>query len=260
MRSVTILTTCFGRMHFLRQVFPTWKQYLGWDVICATNAACPDHTPQEAQALGMRVVLSPLPLRNGRTVFHKTGLLNAAAREATSEVLLLLDADTMVLPGAQEELQHVPAGKFAFCTAPQGKRDLTGVLWVEREHWARVGGMDERFLGWGAEDLDLRLRLHVASIEFKRMDSSVFQPLAHSDDLRTRYSLTNSKDESLDMNNRRLAWGYHQRTGRWLHEDVPDSEPLQQLLGLYDEVRQRRVRLARPTSGDVTRDPRDPLA
>jgi GT2 family glycosyltransferase len=47
----------------------------------------------------------------------------------------------------------------------------TGALFVPRDALERVGGFDEDFVGWGAEDVDLSLRLFRAGTRFRALTS-----------------------------------------------------------------------------------------
>ncbi len=254
-----VVTTCVGRWRFLEQAFNTWCRHLPVgvidEVLCVTSSACSDLTARSARALGMRSIEVELERdATGRAIFHKTRLLNAGVASLPREFdrLLLLDADTLVLAGFAEEIATVPdRGFFGFCRSPLTKRDLAGVLVVNRDDWDRVGGMDERFLDWGAEDLDLRLRLrYVAGLDYCRLATSSLQALAHSDDLRVALASQPDKFRSLALNNWRLCENYQAATGRELGADLVDDVTLQELLGLTDELRQRGGSLVRVNQGN----------
>lgn len=247
-----VVTTSVGRWRHLEQAFPTWSRCLQGvidEVLCITAPQCSESTAVRARQVGMRVHEVELPCDAlGQPRFHKTKLLNEGVRSLGGryDQLLLLDSDTLVFPGFAEELACFPEGEFGFCRNPFTKRDLTGVLVVNTSDWARVGGMDERFRDWGAEDLDLRLRLRFgAGRSYHRIDPSHLQSLTHSDDLRVALLGTPNKFESLERNNRLMAANYRQATGRELVEDLVDSRELQELLGLADELQQRGGRLVR---------------
>ena len=247
MSNIAILTTCLGRWRFLEQSYQTWRQHLPFvtDVCCVSDTRCPDRTLAKARGAGMRTV--EVKLRSGRQeepVFHKAKMLNAGAAAlgiGTYDFLLLLDADTMVTESFHEELVKIPSSyHFAFCRAPITKRDLTGVLLVSPHDWDFVGGMDERFEGWGAEDLDLRLRLWTrASRSYWRLDPGGLVSLAHSDDLRTQFYEDKVKWDSLARNNLIMAANYYLSTGRHLAADLAARESVRELLGLSDELLQR---------------------
>lgn len=239
-----IVTTCVSRWRFLEQSYGTWGRHLSVaEVLCVTSRDCPDLTGIRASQVGMRVQYVDLGRDSrGCPLFHKTRLLNEGVRclQGSYDWLLLLDADTLVGRGFGEELHRVSAGQFGFCESPLTKRDLAGVLLVRTEDWDRVGGMDEGFVGWGAEDLDLRLRLrYQAGLEYVRLGTDYVQPLAHSDELRVMLRGGGDKFLTLTQNNARMAASFRAATGRELARELAEDVELQELLGLKDELAQR---------------------
>lgn len=121
---------------------------------------------------------------DGIDPFHKTLALNRAAAAATGDVFLLTDADTWVAaprvlaaaagieaapdvwwrPWQQKiKLAEAPTAKLLAegwdGTVPKGARvENRNAYWaappimLHRRLWEAVGGMDERFRGWGYED------------------------------------------------------------------------------------------------------------
>lgn len=249
-----ILTTCVGRWRFLEQAYSTWCNHLAGhtvhEVYCVTSDQCTDVTGEKARALGMRVVLTELErdLR-GRPLFHKTRLLNLGMQQAKKdryERVVLLDADTTVMEGFAGEIAEVPEyGYFGFCRSPITARDLAGVLVVNIDDWQAIGGMDERIRDWGAEDLDMRLRLRFSrGIDYVRLDPNTLLAFSHSDELRTELYRAPDKFASLAVNNTLMAENYQAVVGSHLAVDLASSLELQELLGLTDELRQRGARLA----------------
>ena len=270
MPSIAILTTCLGRWRFLEQSYATWREHLPdlVEVCCVSDARCPDSTLAKAKERGMRAV--EVGLRSdeyGNPIFHKAKMLNAGAASlgvGRFDFLLLLDADTLVTAAFRGQLSEIPSSYyFAFCRAPLTKRDLTGVLVVSPYDWDFVGGMDERFEGWGAEDLDLRLRLWTRAMRaFVRLNPNGLVSLSHSDDLRTQFYENKSKWDSLARNNAIMAVNYQRSTGRELVRDLAEKVLVQELLGLTDELTQRggTIKLVedqQQATGEVDEDQED---
>lgn len=122
---------------------------------------------------------------DGVDPFHKTLALNRAASQATGDVFLLTDTDTWVptegireaMAGVQERwyrpwkvkvklgeadtaavLAQGPAWDGLVTAEQLKRRENRNAYWsapplmFTRAMWERVGGMDERFRGWGQED------------------------------------------------------------------------------------------------------------
>ncbi len=165
----------------------------GAEVIVADNAST-DGSVAVARAAGARVV--PLP---GNLGFGTA--CNAGAREATRELLLFLNPDARLAPGALEHLVHAADlhpeaaafnprilrddGRVLFRTASHllpgslGKkvpppaadcemRVLSGAaLFCRRAAFTAIGGFDERiFLYHEDDDLTLRLRQTRATLRY----------------------------------------------------------------------------------------------
>ena len=82
---------------------------------------------------------------------------NFAAARATGSILLKLDADSWLDPSLDVEQ--------LLCQAPiwlgSGSGGKAGQWLMNRDAFAVVGGFNERMLGWGFDDKDLRARLVV---------------------------------------------------------------------------------------------------
>ena len=68
-----------------------------------------------------------------------------------------------------------------------GPVDLAGTILVERTLFERVGGYDEVFEGWGAEDVDLIVRLIAAGAVREAFPPQVFSVIHHNDERRIRH-------------------------------------------------------------------------
>ncbi len=186
-----------GRRHHLEQ---TVGRVLGEfpGSYCLVDYSCPEGSGEwlttaqpDAIATGrVRVVYE-----RGHTKFHKTKALNVGARfvaDRGAEWLCFLDADTLVHPGLAEWLEaRAGANRFFFAGLTERRHDvpsLMGVLVVRAAEFLRVGGFDERYRGWGAEDIDMRARLKLlAGLEHEHIPLRYLGALEHPDQLRTRF-------------------------------------------------------------------------
>jgi len=156
-----------------------------------------DHVPSLERELprmsgGARLAYNP-------GAFNKAWGLNVAARMARGPLLALADADLIVpdaLPAAAErcgpghavkpyrtivdldaeESGRVRAGEWSFAPARaaglpknregQGEQVVFagGLFVIHRDTYLRLGGFDERFVGWGGEDDAMTVKLRRAGV------------------------------------------------------------------------------------------------
>ncbi len=128
---------------------------------------------------------------DGIDPFHKTLALNRAATDASGDVFVVFDADTWVSTQMMEraislvtpsvwvrpyntkiklnqeatdaviagtDIEDLDVGSFGRPEATTGFRHAPPLM-IHRDSWFFVGGMDERFQGWGSEDTALSLTL-----------------------------------------------------------------------------------------------------
>lgn len=152
--------------------------------------------------------LSVIDADSGHDVFNRSASRNVAAAQSKAEYLLVADADTFVeswqvfealkMMGDEEDPAPwvIPyANGFYYnlsqeCTQriwhspnARGKWELSwehqllswaGVLLVRREDFEKVGGYDERFVGWGHEDVAFRIKLDAEVGQHRRTGGSAY--------------------------------------------------------------------------------------
>lgn len=198
--------------------------------------------------------------------FNKPSALNAGALHAINlgaQYLVFVDADTLVKPELIAYLtHHVTLGHFYIFTPTHDTQlmDLTGFLAVHKRHFVRVNGYDADFKGWGAEDLDMRVRLflygatslyeprgsikdpHRNTLRWNEIPHILASSIPHSDDRRVTHYEHKDKDHSHEINLNLLCsnifhkLGYHPNE---LHE-TPLGPSIRRLLGmeLFNPVRE----------------------
>jgi GT2 family glycosyltransferase len=242
--NITVITTCYGRLRFLQHALPEWAHAGLEDVIVVTGDDCPDDTAAWCKSCHAHCHVVAFPKHEGRTVFHKPTAVNAGATIARGEWLLLLDADTLAHRGIRAHLAAVKPRRFALVRDDYRRRDLTGVLLVERRRFAEVGGLDPRMKGWGAEDIDIRLRLRFAlGLEYDLLPDYCLNSLAHDDDLRVVHYAEKDPEASNARNSRIMDDNFAAATGKRLGNELAHSRELRELLGIENSLRQQGLKV-----------------
>lgn len=257
---VAVITTCKGRLAHLKRM-STWLMGdprvgrvsapadgptsppaerhgddWGWVLV---DFACPDKSGawvkrewgDRAEVVAVEVP-EALP-------FNKPLALNSGAMRAVelgAQYLCFVDADTLVEPGFFDEVESaLSLDSFLIMPPSQEKRDLTGFLCVHYRHFMKVGGYSVGFSGWGAEDLELRLKLYLKGglrfTEIRDLASSI----QHSDEMRTAHYEVKNKHQSHEGNLNRLCEGVFDWTGEHLlslYKDAKRGAELRRLLGV----------------------------
>jgi hypothetical protein len=216
-----IVVTCKGRLAHLRQTLPLMLEHTPAPIV-VVDWSCPEGSGDWAERRSDRVHVIRHP---GERMFHKAAALNLGLRYAArqwGEYLIVLDADTMIREGLWSWIrENLPAGAFAFMQGHSARRDLSGLVVMHSDHYQESGGYDERMAGWGAEDWDMRARLHLKlGLPYVAIPWQLAEPIAHDDYARTRYQ-DGDKMQSYKLNSRLLTDNVCEWTGRHLHELDP---------------------------------------
>jgi N-terminal domain of galactosyltransferase len=188
---------CKGRLAFIEQSLPTFIRQDGV-VCCLVDYDCPDGCGDWAEAAypdavraGRLVVVraTDRPLFN-KSAAHNLGSQRALAGEASH--VIFADSDTLLAPDFFSWLQPrlddrrfwVAALRSDGCDEPA----FYGLLVAPAPALRATRGYDERFEGWGSEDLDLRLRLRFSErLELGEIPLDLLRGLTHPEELRTRF-------------------------------------------------------------------------
>ena len=191
---------CMGRLAFLRRTLPVFLQQPAMRY-CLVDYACPEacgtwiERTFPAEIAAGRVAIERV---TGEVHFHKTRAHNLGARRAIAagaEILCFLDADMLLHAGLGSWLAaQAGPGRFliaARTAAGHHVRSTGGLLVVAASDFLAAGMFDEAFRGWGGEDVEMRLRLHLGrGLGYGDVPLALIEPIPQSDAARGRFSAT----------------------------------------------------------------------
>lgn len=181
-RELSLITTCKGRLHHLRQTLPEMMKQEDAECI-VVDYGCPQGTgdwvaENFAQVKVVRV--------NNDPGFNQCRARNLGAVAASSSLFCFVDADIRLAPGFASWIGENCTTKTFLRAAPV-TIETWGTFACRREDFWRVGGYDEIYEGWGASPEDLYLRLVAAGCSEKQFPGSLISSIPHSDAERTTY-------------------------------------------------------------------------
>lgn len=183
MASISVVITCKGRLAHLRQTLPLLARNLAGAEIILVDYDCPERCGDwaEAEVPGVMVARA-----RDRPKFNLAKARNIGIARAGAPWLLLADADVLFnapLPASLPALMSAPA---ILLPTPR-PAELYGTVLVPRADTLAVGGYDETFEGWGAEDEDFLMRLEERGLQRRDFDGAGIGVIGHDDALRSQF-------------------------------------------------------------------------
>ena len=174
------IQTCMGRKAHVMQSSQTLlydsridglnNHYVLVDFFCPEKTADWAEKTYGDRVQAIRVADKVTNYADKELVFNKPTALNFGAHYAITKLnanfLVFFDSDTLITSDLLSYIfSNASTDRFMIFKPDQGnKRDLTGFLVVHKRPFVKVDGYDNEFIGWGAEDLDIRLRLYFQGI------------------------------------------------------------------------------------------------
>ncbi len=209
---ITAVVTCMGRREHLETTLGFTLET--FDKVIVVDWSCPQKSGEFAASEGAHVVY-----KEGEKFFSGSRAKNFGARLVTTEYIAFVDADTLCMPGLKDEILSLmgPNRMLLSARAFDGRdvNDTVGFLVCQTARFRAVGGFDERWVGWGAEDIHLRGKLFLDErLEVVRLSSMVLGAIAHGNDIRSE-----NREAPIEL----TAVHNHQTLGQWFAEKgVPD--------------------------------------
>lgn len=253
MNNIIGISTCKGRLSHIQTTVPLflnntpeYVKYLLVDYDCPEKSGDWLHnkfySTNRVEVIYMR---SQCHTDVTRGIFHKPIALNAGIRYAVNvmraDYIILVDADTIIKKGFFEEISPLLSKDKFIISKSDKEADLTGFIIFHKDMYFKSGGFEPSFMGWGAEDLEFRLRLFAKHhYLFDVISDNHLSVIHHDNELRTKYYTDKDIEFSNRRNFRRLKKMYQIYTGNELDIDKllageleKDQKELSELLSLY---------------------------
>lgn len=187
---VSIVMTCKGRLHHLRETLPTALAQAGdfdYEVI-VVDYGCPQGTFEWLRSLDLRRLVA-VRVTDGVERFNVARARNCGARLVRGRVLAFVDADIRLAAGwlanAAGPILQGHAGLCNIASAARGW-DRCGTCAVAAWVYHLVRGYDECFCGWGPEDNDFYQRC-LAHTTQARYSPALASPIRHRNEERVAF-------------------------------------------------------------------------
>jgi len=186
----SIIVTCKGRLHHLRQTLPTIVAQVcpfEFEVI-VVDYGCPQGAFEWCRELNAASLLAVRVL-DGITPFNLSRARNIGAAHSAAGVLAFVDADMRLAPTwLAAACRSILAGRAGLCR-PANLRagpDRAGTCAVRAALFHQVRGYDEQCQGWGFDDDDFYRRVtRLARCAWYA--PGLIWPIRHDDQARTAH-------------------------------------------------------------------------
>ena len=181
-RSLSLITTCKGRLDHLQKTLPLMAKQTEAECI-VVDYGCPQGTADWVAANFPRVKVVRI---NDDPMFNQCRAKNIGAIAAETSLVCFVDADIELAPEFASRIR-LDCAERTFLRAQPVTMETWGTFACWREDFWRVGGFDEVYEGWGASPEDLYLRLASAGCSERQFSGSLISSIPHSDGMRTAH-------------------------------------------------------------------------
>ena len=193
----SIITTCKGRLHHLKESLPRFLQQRDTEVI-VVDYDCPDGTADYVRRTHPEakvVAITDAP------IFNISHAKNLGAAAALGDWLVFLDADVMVAPNMLERVVAIIQAGRRYYRFRSGNLALFGSCVVRRSHFREVQGYDAVIQGYGGEDNEFFERLERNKIARDHLEPGLIErSLGHGQEERVQFYKRKSLLLSIGIN------------------------------------------------------------
>lgn len=196
------IVTCKGRWKHLSETLPLLLKQPNL-TITVVDYGCPDSTAEKLvdrnevlakNSSSKQITVIDYSNQPGSDVFNLNRARNLGAVDKPDGWLAFVDADLLLHSGWADMIRSkLRPGRYY--TAYPGKWGMSGSCVVESKAYHKVGGYDELYEGWGADDVDFYMRLRQSGVRPDGWDDSLASSIKHSDYDRVRFQ-TMEKEQS----------------------------------------------------------------
>jgi glycosyltransferase involved in cell wall biosynthesis len=185
MPRLSIVTTCKGRLHHLRESLPTFLAQPDCEAI-VVDFDCPDGT---AEVVAREFPAARLVALKDEPHFDIDRARNAGGSAATGEWIAFVDADVLLVADFHARVAPLMKPGVFLRFFPQARgTSLFGTCIMRREDYLAVGRYDEVMQGYGGDDQEMYFRLRLFGLEAVALDFDlVARVIDHDTATRTKY-------------------------------------------------------------------------
>ena len=198
---ISFITVCMGRLHHLKQTLPRNIEdtadidrefiILNYNSKDRMNEYLWNHFQKEIKEGLIKLYHTSTP-----RYFRTSHSRNMASKQATGDILLILDCDNFLVEGFSEWVIEAFTENIDSVCSHRSDRinSVGGKIAISSDNFIKMRGYNEKFKGWGFEDVDLIIR----AIEFdgltpKRIPVEFMEAILHTNEER----FTNYEDDSV---------------------------------------------------------------
>lgn len=189
MKTAAIVTTCKGRLDFLKQTLPVnlKQDYPGFQGVVVVDYGCPDGTSEWCKSLDDSRVRCVAAINNADH-WNMSRARNIGFANSDADVILPVDSDVSCPPNyVTRMMDRIQQTGCDLCSVLADCGGQNSHCAVTRDAWEHVRGYDESLEGWGYEDNDFRNRLEASGLKLELLGNCGLSLIQHSDELRTRF-------------------------------------------------------------------------